>query len=423
MAWLNFGVLGVGGLLLAIPVILHFLMQPKPKELVFPALRFLQEQQKTTRSRMRLRHFLLLLLRCLVIALLAAAMAGPSVATQEYGNWITLGGVGFSGLVVAMVLGAALWLAKARNWLLIGVLGVLLFGHVVYGGWSAVRLLSSDSVQLIGDSKAPVAALVVVDTSPRMTYTFENETRLQRTQELGGWLLGQFPADSEVCVLATDNERPFFSVDVSAAKKRLDTLDIAYNSSFIPETFNEGLKLLEKAQQERKEIYILTDLTSRSWVTENADETLRLMDKNEGVNVFVIDVGVPNATNFLLATPVLSNTVITRSSGFKLSSEIMRIGEAAQRTVRLRIEKPDKTRPRILDGKTMVPEKFWELKKTVDIRKDRSTAFEFQFSETLEPGVYHGSLEVVGKDGLELDDQRYFTVSRHRGIQDSGHSS
>ena len=56
MAWVNFGILGLGGLLLAVPIVLHFLMQPKPQLVDFPALRFLQEQQRTTRSKMRLRH-------------------------------------------------------------------------------------------------------------------------------------------------------------------------------------------------------------------------------------------------------------------------------------------------------------------------------------------------------------------------------
>ncbi len=417
MAWANITVLGVGGLLLTIPIILHFLMRPKPKLLPFPAIRFLKERQQTTRSRMRVRHFLLLLLRCLLIGLLALALAGPSVASQEFGNWISLGGIGFSALIVGIMLLAALWMTHHRNWLLISILGVLLLGHIIYGGWSAAKLLGSDSVQLIGDSQAPVAALVVIDTSPRMTYTYENKTRLERAKAMGEWLLGQLPADSEVCVLATDNDQPFFSVDVSAANKRLATLDVAYASGFIPETLNKGIKLLEKARHERKEIYILSDLTARSWTTENANATFELMKKNEGINAFVIDLGVPDAQNFLLGTPQLSSETITKSSGLRLSSELVRIGSAAQRTVRMRIEKPNKSLPRILDGKTIVPDKFWEFKKTIDVRKDRAAVFEFQFNESLDPGIYHGIIEVVGKDGLTVDNKRYFTVNVAESFQ------
>ena len=192
MAWANVMLLGFGGLLITIPVILHFLMQPKPKKLLFPALRFVKKRQHSNRSRMRLRHLLLLLLRCLLIALLALALAGPSVASQEYGNWLTLGGIGFSALVVGIILVASLWVASKRNWIFISILSLLFLGHLAYGGWSAIKLMGSDSVQLIGDSQAPVAALVVLDTSPRMLYTHENKTRLERVKDLGDWLLSQF---------------------------------------------------------------------------------------------------------------------------------------------------------------------------------------------------------------------------------------
>ena len=76
MAWTNITILGLGGLLVLVPVVLHFLMQPKPKQMLFPAIRFLQERESSNRSRMRLRHLLLLIMRCLLIALLTLALAG-----------------------------------------------------------------------------------------------------------------------------------------------------------------------------------------------------------------------------------------------------------------------------------------------------------------------------------------------------------
>lgn len=413
MAWANFVLLGLGGLLLAVPIVLHFLMQPEPKELPFPALRFVKKSEHRNRSRMRLRHLLLLLLRCLLIALLTLALAGPSVASQEFGNWLTLGGIGFSGFVVGLILAASMWMAKQRNMTLVAILGILFLAHLIYGGWSAFKLLNSSSVQLIGDSQAPIAALVVVDTSPRMLYTNENKSRIEVAKEMGDWLLSQFPADSQVCVMATDNDTPFFSVDVSSAKKRLATLDITYGGSFVPDSVVEGIKLLEKAEQERKEVYVLTDLTARSWATENLSVSRELMKKNDGITAFVIDVGVESTQNFLLATPRLESELITRTSGLRLSSELVRIGPAAQRTVRMRIEKPDKkkTLPVIRDGKTITPDKFWERSVTVDVRENRSANVKFNFNEVLEPGIYHGTIDVVGDDGLTVDDTRFFTVS------------
>ena len=121
MVWANALVLGLGGLLLLAPIVLHFLMQPKPKELVFPAMKFLRERQFSNRSRMRLKHLMLLLLRCLLILLVAAALAGPTVAAGSFANWLTLGGIGLSALVVGIALAAATFAAKQRNNVLIGI--------------------------------------------------------------------------------------------------------------------------------------------------------------------------------------------------------------------------------------------------------------------------------------------------------------
>ena len=96
MTLAHLSVLGLGGLLIAVPILLHFLMQPKPVVMTFPAMRFLQQRSATNKSRMRLRHFLLLLLRCLLIGVVALAFAGLSVASADFGNWLTLGGIGLA---------------------------------------------------------------------------------------------------------------------------------------------------------------------------------------------------------------------------------------------------------------------------------------------------------------------------------------
>ena len=143
MTWANLGILGVGGLLLSVPIILHFMFQPKPVSVDFPALRFLQKNQQSTRSRMQLKHIALLLVRCLLIALLALALAGPSVASSVLGNWLTLGGVGVSGAIIAVV-GALAYFRRQKNWLLIGILAAVLLGHVVFAAISIGKILSSD---------------------------------------------------------------------------------------------------------------------------------------------------------------------------------------------------------------------------------------------------------------------------------------
>ena len=57
-------ILGLGALLVAVPIVLHLLMRPKPQVITFPALRFVKEMHTTNQRSLNLRHWLLLLLRC-----------------------------------------------------------------------------------------------------------------------------------------------------------------------------------------------------------------------------------------------------------------------------------------------------------------------------------------------------------------------
>ena len=66
--------LTLGALAVAVPIVLHLVMRQRPRELEFPALRFVQQRRDSNRRRMRLRHWLLLALRCGLIVLLALAL-------------------------------------------------------------------------------------------------------------------------------------------------------------------------------------------------------------------------------------------------------------------------------------------------------------------------------------------------------------
>ena len=80
MTFVNVSLLA-GAALVAIPIVLHLILRQKPKPLIFPALRFIQERRETNRRRLKLRHWLLLLLRCALIGILALLLASPSVGS------------------------------------------------------------------------------------------------------------------------------------------------------------------------------------------------------------------------------------------------------------------------------------------------------------------------------------------------------
>jgi hypothetical protein len=144
----------LGGIaLVAIPIALHLVMRRQPKELVFPALQFVQERRDANRRRMKLRHLALLALRCLLIAGLAAALARP-----------TLKGTG-----------------------------------------------------LKGKEGAPLAVSLVVDNSVRMQYVHQNRSRLERATETALELVGKLPEEAMVAVCDLGRAANGFAPDLSAA--------------------------------------------------------------------------------------------------------------------------------------------------------------------------------------------------------------
>ena len=71
--------LAAGTLLVALPIVLHLIMRREAKQIQFPALRFVERRRTLNQHRLRLRHLLLLALRCAIIALLALALARPTL--------------------------------------------------------------------------------------------------------------------------------------------------------------------------------------------------------------------------------------------------------------------------------------------------------------------------------------------------------
>src|SRR5262249_23695136 len=76
----------LGGLAaVGVPILLHLLMRQKPKHVLFPAFRFLQQRAKTNQRKLRLRHLILLALRMFLLALICLALARPRMFSDRVG--------------------------------------------------------------------------------------------------------------------------------------------------------------------------------------------------------------------------------------------------------------------------------------------------------------------------------------------------
>ncbi|MBA3708291.1 MAG: BatA domain-containing protein, partial [Planctomycetes bacterium] len=81
----------VGGLaLIAVPVIIHLLLRKRPRPRPWAAMRWLLAAARKAQRRYQLTNFLLLLCRCLIVALIALMVMRPSLAGIGGGERLVL---------------------------------------------------------------------------------------------------------------------------------------------------------------------------------------------------------------------------------------------------------------------------------------------------------------------------------------------
>ena len=235
-----------GAALVAVPLLLHLVMRRQPRKLVFPALQFVRKRQQANRRRLNLRHWLLLALRCLLIAGLAFALARP-----------TLKGTG-----------------------------------------------------LRGKEGAPLAVALVVDNSLRMQYIHENRDRQQQATDMAHWLVKRLPANSEVAVMDRSRLSGGFVVDISTAEARLSNLTPESNPRSLEIVVQEAIQLVADRTDHRQEVFLFSDMAAAEWTEEAIESIRELLLKSPDVRIYVVDVGVEDTQNMALGKLKLRNNIL-----------------------------------------------------------------------------------------------------------------
>lgn len=418
-----------GLLLVAIPVILHLLMRAKPKKLLFPALRLIQNRKRTNARRMRLRHFWLLFLRMAVIALIALAVARPKVPPADYSlsgfDWLKL------LLVVGVSAGAyfgmvALWkkrktppheLVYRRSMLRSAIVVAAVLALAVFVAWPYQQRISAAITQptLNADEFLPVAAVMLFDTSLSMQYKHESKTRLEVSQEIAAKHIGSMPHLSRVAVCDTAGEPQIrFSPDLPGSAKRIAGLSAHMINRPLDDRILAALEA-QVADHEQtssresgaageagkeeilREVYVFTDLASSGWRKEGSSRLREALEKLPSVNVYLIDVGVVTPTNVAVTDLVLAEQTLPAGSLLDLRAVITATGgEPAERVVELHVENQA--------GKLVKKEP-----QTVEVGP--AAAATVAFTPWVPTGpVVQGEVRLVSSDPLAFDDVRYFSV-------------
>ncbi len=227
MTFLNPAIL-IGLAAATIPVIIHLLNLRKLKKIEFSTLIFLKELQKNKIRRIKLKQWLLLALRVLIILLIVTAFARP-----------TLEGVSIGGTT----------------------------------------------------SAAKTTALFILDDSFSMSVVNQNGSYINQAEQSIKELLGNFEEGDEVGLILvsgdTDGEVPI-TTNINLVEEKLKNLNVSNASGTINSALIRASNLISESKNFNKEIYLLSDFQKdRIAIKQNLTDLGQTL--NEQVKLYSFD--------------------------------------------------------------------------------------------------------------------------------------
>ena len=219
----------------SIPIAIHFLNKFRVRRVAWAAMRFLDQAMKRNQRRVRMEDLLLLLLRCLVVALLALAFARP-----------VLNGKGEAGMILS------------------------------------------------GD---PIDAVLLVDDSMSMGMSNGVATRFEQAREGAAKVLsGLAPGSEAALFLVADRvvkTVPEPTKDFSLLRRNLQNAAPSARASDLLPGLEAAAATLDAhvhpGQTRRKEVFVFTDLQDSAW--KRSAEIAALREKEKGIVFHLLPVG------------------------------------------------------------------------------------------------------------------------------------
>jgi len=260
MTFLNPAVL-FGLIATAIPVLIHLLNLRKLKKIDFSTLSFLKELQKNKIRKVKLKQWLLLVLRFLIILFLVGAFARPAL------KGISIGGT---------------------------------------------------------TSSAKTTAVFIIDNTFSMSVVDEKGSYFNRAKQVVKNILNELQDGDEIAIIpaAGLNNQLRLTNNLSEVKKTIDELEISSVSGTLHFAVLEAAKLLEGSKNFNKEIYLLTDF-QKSRLAER-DETLSDLSQllDERVKIYTFDFSGKEIYNIAVETFEAGNQIFEKDKQISFNAQI-----------------------------------------------------------------------------------------------------
>jgi Aerotolerance regulator N-terminal/von Willebrand factor type A domain/CARDB len=204
---------GLGAI--SVPVIIHLLNRHRVRRVTWAAMRFLRASVARNQRRMNIEDWLLLALRCLLLALLALALARPTF----------------------------------------------------------------QNTAAVSRGRTAVTGLILLDNSYSMGLTDGTQSRFDRARKYAETIIDSLPVTSKTAVwLAADSVRgliPEPTRDLNLARKTFREAPLSDRGTRLCPAIKSGIEMLQRHGGPRREIYLLTDGQAGGW--EELSETVKLL--------------------------------------------------------------------------------------------------------------------------------------------------
>lgn len=274
----------LGGLaLMAVPVLLHLIMRQKPRQLPFPAFRFLLQRHRSNQRKLQLRHLVLLALRMLLIAAACLALSRPRVLNER----LNLG------------------------------------------------------------SDQPVAVALLFDNSLSMEYTVAGRSRLEDCRQQATELLKELPDGSRVAVLLTSEPGGEWLDTRSLAEQRLQEVEPRPANGPVTSRLAEALRLLAERDRLDSEaerslprfLYIFCDRTQACWDANRTQDLLQLRERSAlPIQAVLVDIGVAKPANLAITGVQTSRQTMGGEDRVILQATVAAAGQECDTELKCRID-------------------------------------------------------------------------------------
>jgi Aerotolerance regulator N-terminal/von Willebrand factor type A domain len=227
MIFLNPAVL-FGLLAASIPILIHILNRRKLKKVEFSTLAFLKEIQKNKIRKVKIKQFLLLALRVLIIVFIVGAFARPTLKNMS------LGGVA---------------------------------------------------------SAAKTSAVFILDNTYSMSVVNNKGSYFNQAKGIVNILIDQLQEGDDASIIFVSDfnkSAQGLSSNLNNLKNEVSKAQIDYYSGTINEAIAKAAKLLEKSKNYNKEIYIISDL-QKDRLFDNGSVSDLGDDLNKNVRIYYVD--------------------------------------------------------------------------------------------------------------------------------------